>query len=121
MRGQCFDIREDDGHDILSDTGFWSLCHMMSRHIFHSVEPLEALYAQVIPNMSEHIKTHLNVGLCRLLPGALIVLGPPCSLFVWMSSSVHCRSELRPMGDESRFVVRMANAISRNTVSCQVH
>ena len=24
------------------------------------------------------------------------------------------------MGDESRFVVRMANAISRNTVSCQV-
>lgn len=55
--------------------------------------------------------------LCRLVPRALVVLGPPCSLFIWLSSSVHRRSLYRPDGDTSRLAVRLSNAISRNTVA----
>lgn len=55
----------------------------------------------------------------RLLPNALVLLGPPCSLFVFLSSSLHKRSPLLSEGDITRYAVRMANAIIRNTVTCQ--
>ena len=49
-----------------------------------------------------------------LLPGGLVLAGPPCSLFIWISCSVHRRHEL-PLGDTSRAKVRLANLIATNT------
>ena len=46
--------------------------------------------------------------------GGLIMAGPPCSLFVFLSSSVHKRSTCCPEGDTSNASVRMANLIVRN-------
>ena len=40
--------------------------------------------------------------------------GPPCSLFVFMSSSIHMRSSNDETGDETNYKVRMANHIVRN-------
>ena len=63
---------------------------------------------------AKRIKEALRV---RLLPGALIVAGPPCSLHVAASQSVHKRSESRPMGDESFLSVRCSNRIWLNFVA----
>lgn len=53
----------------------------------------------------------------RLQHGSsLIMMGPPCSLFVWLSSSVHWRSLFGPAGDPNHVGTQMANAIARNTV-----
>ena len=49
-----------------------------------------------------------------LLPGALILLGPPCGLWVFMTSSVHKRTRRNPIGDTTRLVVRQANCLVRN-------
>lgn len=54
----------------------------------------------------------------RLVPGGVIVGGPPCSLFVWISSSVHKRTRQLPLGDETNFKVRMANRLTRNMATC---
>ena len=48
------------------------------------------------------------------LPGALLVAGPPCSLFVYMAVGTHLRSLYGMYGDTSLRSVRMANAIARN-------
>lgn len=56
-----------------------------------------------------------------LKSGALLLCGIPCSLFVYMSSSVHKRSSKGPQGDESIDVVRAANAIASNAVElCRI-
>lgn len=52
--------------------------------------------------------------LLRVQDGGLLFGGPPCSMFVWISSSVHQRSPQRPRGDESNFKVRMSNTIVAN-------
>lgn len=50
------------------------------------------------------------------LPFALLAAGPPCSLFIFLCSSVHCRNRLGfgPRGDESNKKVQLANVISEN-------
>lgn len=48
------------------------------------------------------------------LPGALLFAGPPCSYFVFMSSSIHKRSRLGPRGDESHCGVRLGNLLTEN-------
>eukprot|EP00442_Polarella_glacialis_P054099 CAMPEP_0115142078 /NCGR_PEP_ID=MMETSP0227-20121206/59937_1 /TAXON_ID=89957 /ORGANISM="Polarella glacialis, Strain CCMP 1383" /LENGTH=333 /DNA_ID=CAMNT_0002550599 /DNA_START=75 /DNA_END=1076 /DNA_ORIENTATION=+ len=55
----------------------------------------------------------LDYGL-ELHDNGCVVGGPPCSLFVFMSSSVHGRWALRPEGDVSRLKVRLSNLIVRN-------
>lgn len=52
----------------------------------------------------------------RLLPFGLIMAGPPCSLFVFLSSSVHKRKVSQPMGDTSNPKVRLSNRILINTM-----
>lgn len=59
---------------------------------------------------------HLVLLGLRLQHGSLITMGPPCSLFVWLSSSVHLRSLFGPFGDPNHVGTQMANAIARNTV-----
>ena len=44
-----------------------------------------------------------------LVAGALVLLGPPCSLWVFMPRSFHGRSKDRVHGDESKLLVRSAN------------
>ena len=42
--------------------------------------------------------------------------GPPCSLFVFLSSSVHRRGVGHELGDTSRVQVRLANLVVENTI-----
>ena len=53
----------------------------------------------------------------RLMAGGLIVLGPPCSLFVWLSSSQHLRHLYGPEGRPLDSATQLANQIAKNTVA----
>jgi len=55
----------------------------------------------------------LQLGL-RIKPGGVIVAGPPCSLFIFLSSSIHRRSPHRPWGNQEYRSVRLSNCIVRN-------
>lgn len=62
------------------------------------------------------------LGGLKLKEKALIVLGPPCSLFIFLSSSNHKRDArygFGPEGDTSKYNVRLANRIASNAASCQ--
>ncbi|CAE7418727.1 RHM1 [Symbiodinium pilosum] len=50
----------------------------------------------------------------RLMDRALIVAGPPCSLNIWLSSSVRKRSFQNPSGDQENQKVRLSNLIASN-------
>ena len=47
--------------------------------------------------------------------GGLIMAGPPCSLFIYLSSSYHRRSKLSIFGDTTKAAVHAANLIVSNT------
>ena len=49
-----------------------------------------------------------------LVLGGLILLGPPCSLWVFMSASVHRRTKCNTEGDCTKEAVRSANLLVRN-------
>ena len=51
-----------------------------------------------------------------LVPGAFVGAAPPCSLYVWLSSSQHKRhmAEYGPYGDQSMLKIRLSNLIVRN-------
>ncbi|CAK9112301.1 unnamed protein product [Durusdinium trenchii] len=52
-----------------------------------------------------------------LVAGALIFAAPPCSLFIFLSSSVHRRKAANDFrGDQRRFKVRLSNCILQNMV-----
>eukprot|EP00435_Cladocopium_sp_Y103_P072988 s131_g42.t1 len=51
---------------------------------------------------------------CRLAPNGLCMAGPPCSLHVSASQSVHERSEICLQGNCKNFKVRLSNRIWRN-------
>ena len=55
----------------------------------------------------------LQLGL-RIKPGGVIVAGPPCSLFIFLSSSIHRRSRRRPWGNQEYRSVRLSNCIVKN-------
>ena len=50
----------------------------------------------------------------RLMNGAMLVLAPPCSLFVPACSSVHRRTVANPEGNQAVLKVRLAQRIWRN-------
>ena len=52
----------------------------------------------------------------RLKAHGLVVGGPPCGWWIFLSSSVHKRSLARPQGDQSNENVMIANLIVRNVV-----
>lgn len=52
------------------------------------------------------------------LPLGLVAGGPPCSLFVWLCTSVHRRREIFPRGDERNPKVLCANVITENFAIC---
>jgi len=53
----------------------------------------------------------------RLIDTGMMMVSPPCSLFVAASASVHCRSVSQPEGAQSNFKVRMSQRIWLNTVA----
>ena len=56
-----------------------------------------------------------NLDIClRVVVGGFALAGPPCSLFIWLSSSVHCRTSANPSGNAGHWKVRMATAIAAN-------
>ncbi len=59
---------------------------------------------------------HLFYLALRLVAKAIIVLGPPCSLFVYMSSSQHLRHIFSPWGAPWDYSTALANTIAKNTV-----
>lgn len=52
--------------------------------------------------------------LMSLVHGGLVTLAPPCSLFVWLSCSVHLRHKMGPYGQTKNYKVRLANRIVQN-------
>ena len=52
----------------------------------------------------------------RLAPQGICMAGPPCSLHVSASQSVHCRSEGRLLGNTRNYKVRLSNRIWTNFV-----
>lgn len=64
----------------------------------------------------------VNLGL-RLAPNAIVVGGPPCSWFGFMSSSVHLRHRYPPNGATWIRGVRLSNLIVKNMVAwvCSRH
>ncbi len=50
----------------------------------------------------------------RLQCFALLFAGPPCSLFVWLSSSVHRRCAKNLLGNTANYKVRLSNLIVAN-------
>ena len=59
--------------------------------------------------------------LMALKHGALLALAPPCSLFIWLSCSIHLRHALGPYGNLRNLKVRMANRIVLNTAPRLAH
>lgn len=51
------------------------------------------------------------------LDHGLLAAGPPCSLFIWLSSSVHMRHAVGCRGNEGNLKVKLANYITENLVS----
>lgn len=54
----------------------------------------------------------------RLAENALLFLGPPCSMFIFLTSSQHQRHKYGPMGDPRDRTSQLANAIAANAVPC---
>ena len=52
--------------------------------------------------------------LLELVPGGVVLAGPPCSLYVFLSSSVHRRTIARPLGNTDHTKVRLSNLIVSN-------
>ena len=59
-----------------------------------------------------------TLSLClRVLPFGLALAGPPCSWFIFLSSSMHRRTAASPEGDLSEARVRLSNLITANCVA----
>ena len=67
---------------------------------------------------------HWILLMLRCAPGALIILGPPCSFWIWLTRSVSGRSQSNPAGDTTSAWVRQGNAIGKfvaNTLQLAHH
>lgn len=53
----------------------------------------------------------------RLQKGGIVVAGPPCSLFIWLSTSLHRRTWGQEEGNTSVHSVRLANLIVENFIT----
>lgn len=79
----------------------YDICHGGLKHDITSVEGFETLMLLAL----------------RLLPFALVMLGPPCSMFVYMSSSQHLRHLFGPSGHPRDVATQLGNRIANNTAA----
>lgn len=144
LRATAFDLQISKSHDILSMDGFLGLVYLIPRYFvwdlicfwwqFAFAEfwitwlngkgfsmGIVWVYYILVWFWLSHGYTKTVLGALakkpRLLHGALVVLGPPCSLFVFFSSSLHLRWRHNVRGNVGAFSVRMANRIVESTVS----
>jgi len=85
-----------------------------------------AVSTDIITNPLEDITSRAGFFLIlqmamRIMEGGLLLGGPPCSLFIFLSSSMHRRSPAMPRGDESRRAVRLSNLVVDNCVVILTH
>ena len=52
--------------------------------------------------------------LLRLMPSSFTMWAPPCSVFIFLTSSLHERHRFGPWGNLAHYVVRLSNRISIN-------
>ena len=132
FRPQIYDITQSDEHDLLSEGGFKYLLSLILRPLF-LLGLCVCGMIEIDWNMFEYdwilfsrcgmwlyvmvCAIQFGLSACRLLPNAAVLLGPPCSLFVYLSSSLHKRSILGAWGDVRIKSVRMANQIVKNTAA----
>lgn len=97
----CFSGRVDRFQEVCFEKGYLSLSFDIERGI--------------VQDMSQEFGFQLALWqiLCIVF-GGLLVLGPPCSLFVFLSSGTHRRNIDAPLGDTDLWVVRKANCIANN-------
>jgi hypothetical protein len=55
---------------------------------------------------------HLLTIACSILPFGFAMLGPPCSLWIFLSSSIHKRSPANRAGDYANLLVNFSNMIN---------
>ena len=89
---RSFDIQLSDEHDITGYSGVMCLMELLMRSV-----------------TCKHAAC-----LIRLVHGGILICGPPCSVFVAASQSVHRRSMSKPQGDTRLACVRLSNIIWSN-------
>lgn len=72
------------------------------------------------PILKYDFRKHMFFKIHRLLPSAIVIAGPPCSLFVAACQSVHARSLSNLAGNVANAKVRLANRIWANFVTCLI-
>ncbi len=82
----------------------------------HSSDSFDAAVDPVCDILSERGFRIAMERASRVRRGGLIVAGPPCSLWTFMSSSVHKRTAENPGGDSTHRGVRMSNLLVSNLV-----
>lgn len=110
-------------HNFVSETGFYHILSLMLTVVsgiclvmgWSKVELLwfvfPCFFCWLCPGITIH---NLSVALASKVEFGWLLLGPPCGLFVFMSSSYHGRNCAFPYGDQEKKRVREANQIVIN-------
>ncbi len=94
--GLSYDIQLEPSQDITGRSGFFQLLELglsllgRTAWLFWLIPRRLCCLLWLCTRGTPKPKTQLNK--VRLLPGALVMGGPPCSLYVWLSCSVHRRN-----------------------------
>ena len=81
----------------------------------HSSAAFDIAHDQVNMDVCTQIGFFFLVGLLlRLCSGGFSMWAPPCSLWIFLSSSLHMRARFGPAGNTDQFSVRLANRIAIN-------
>ena len=127
-RGYCaaaLDIQLDElNHDILTMRGWFCFLDHIMQTSFGKIEEFNTFkiffwkWSWGILILENRAKMNCPLRPLRL-PHAVCVCGPPCSLFIWISSGTHrrCSSTYDIYGNVGLKCVRMSNAILRNFAS----
>ncbi|CAK0816451.1 unnamed protein product, partial [Prorocentrum cordatum] len=101
--------RENDFGDFFcGEGGVYSACRARNLKGF-KMDKLHGSCHDLLTNIGMANATR---GVLSIKEGGMIGGGPPCSLFVFMSSSYHKRTKVTPLGDESKSQVLQANYIA---------
>ena len=90
------------------------MCMEWTRH-HHSAEAFDIAHDEVNHDAVTQVGFFVLLALLmRLAPGGLSMWAPPCSLFIFLTSSLHLRHVYGCQGDVSQYSIRLANRISMN-------
>ena len=89
------------GRDAFVNEGYKAVATDILSHPEHDITSATGFYA-------------LLTLLLRLVQGGVVLADPPCSMWIFLSSSYHGRTKASPQGDTSKFKVRLSLQIARN-------